>query len=141
MLWMYEYQLCSCWLLRSTRNCSNSKQESRKPGCILDAYHQVVLHYVETSIPPCKILLLISRNQKRCPLAIGVFKIIRNQNSNRKLDTRIEFLCTRTEIFIFFGLGTRIDNFSGYRFGYGSYSLTKWVPENPKFFLFFNFYS
>jgi len=26
--------------------------------------------------------------------------------------------------------------FSGYRFGYRSHSLTKWIPENPKFFYF-----
>ena len=63
------------------------------------------------------------------------------ENPNQKPDTRIKFSGTRTEIFIFFNRVPEPIILSGYRFGYGSDSLPKRVPDNPIFFCnFFIFF-
>ncbi|KAM3344224.1 hypothetical protein P3S68_026316 [Capsicum galapagoense] len=41
-----EYQLHSCGLLRSGRNCWNSMKESREPRCMPVLYDQVEWHKI-----------------------------------------------------------------------------------------------
>ena len=74
-------------------------------------------------------------------LEVGVFKKIRNRKLEPNSDTRIEFSGTRTEVFIFLVRVPEPIILSGYRFGYGSGSLPKRVPDNPIFFKIFWFFS
>ena len=64
----------------------------------------------QVGIAPCRwVHGMETRSITEPAMVVGVFKKIRNQ----KPDTRTEFSGTRTEIFIFFGSGTRTDNFIG----------------------------